>query len=186
MSFSKARASPAMVTFRTSLEIRRTASKSPSDAIGNPASMTSTPNRSSWRAKRTFSGGFMLKPGACSPSLKVVSKIATLSTFPPLCQGYTNSVQENLRKSLHDRVRCDCAIGFVPLVSPIEHSKQAERRDLRIHRSHPMFLQYLGNHVDGHLHVRFFAAIDPCSVGAGQRTALMKETCDLDVPFLQN
>ena len=51
--------------------------KSPSDAIGNPASITSTPNFSSCNATLTFSSSFILQPGACSPSLSVVSKIFT-------------------------------------------------------------------------------------------------------------
>jgi hypothetical protein len=43
ISFSAARASPATTAFFTRLEIADTASKSPSDAIGKPASMMSTP-----------------------------------------------------------------------------------------------------------------------------------------------
>ena len=57
--------------------------KSPSEAMGNPASITSTPRRSSWCAMRTFSSTFMLHPGDCSPSRKVVSNIVTCSVPEP-------------------------------------------------------------------------------------------------------
>ena len=55
-----------------------TASKSPADAIGKPASMMSTPRSASLPAMRTFSLTVMLQPGDCSPSRSVVSKMKTL------------------------------------------------------------------------------------------------------------
>jgi hypothetical protein len=64
---------------RTSRDTDCTAWKSPSEEIGNPASITSTPSRSSWCAMRIFSPAVMLQPGDCSPSRKVVSKIVTRS-----------------------------------------------------------------------------------------------------------
>src|SRR5919106_1520138 len=57
----------------------RVASKSSSEEIGNPASMTSTFSRASWRAISSFSMVFMENPGACSPSRSVVSKMMTRS-----------------------------------------------------------------------------------------------------------
>ena len=66
-------------TFFTFPAILETASKSPSDAAGKPASITSTPSFSNCVASRIFSAVFMLAPGDCSPSLNVVSKINTLS-----------------------------------------------------------------------------------------------------------
>ncbi len=56
-----------------------TASQSPREAAGKPASMTSTPRSASARATRSFSGCVMLQPGDCSPSRSVVSKIRTRS-----------------------------------------------------------------------------------------------------------
>ena len=47
----------------TAVATARTASKSPSEEIGKPASMMSTPRRSSCWARRTFSAGVMLNPG---------------------------------------------------------------------------------------------------------------------------
>ena len=73
MSAGMARARPAMIGRRTAPAMVRTASKSPSDEIGKPASMMSTPRRSSCWASRSFSAAVMLKPGACSPSRSVVS-----------------------------------------------------------------------------------------------------------------
>ncbi len=55
-----------------------TASKSPVEAMGKPASMMSTPSSASLPAMRTFSLVVMLQPGACSPSRSVVSKMKTL------------------------------------------------------------------------------------------------------------
>src|SRR5271155_5396468 len=55
-----------------------TAWKSPSEAMGKPASRISTPSSTSLAAIRSFSGTFMLHPGDCSPSRSVVSKIQTL------------------------------------------------------------------------------------------------------------
>ena len=43
--------------------MRRTASASSFDAMGNPASITSTPSTWSWRASCSFSAVFMEKPG---------------------------------------------------------------------------------------------------------------------------
>ena len=48
MSGRQARAKPAMIGRRTADAIALTDSKSPSEAMGNPASITSTPRRSSW------------------------------------------------------------------------------------------------------------------------------------------
>src|SRR5215208_1555889 len=77
-----------------------TASKSPGDAIGKPASMTSTPSRDSCCAISSFSLVFSEIPGDCSPSRRVVSKMITRSSFmsllslacsPPLLAGFAAS-----------------------------------------------------------------------------------------------
>ena len=77
MSRSLHRARPQTDEPVTSAAMARTASKSPTEAMGNPASMTSTPSAASARAISSFSAMFMLAPGDCSPSRKVVSKIRT-------------------------------------------------------------------------------------------------------------
>jgi len=74
-----------------SAAISRTASASSLDAIGKPASSTSTPSVWSWRASRSFSGVFIEKPGACSPSRKVVSKMISLLSATvslPVCPSH--------------------------------------------------------------------------------------------------
>ena len=58
-----------------------TASKSPGEAIGKPASMMSTPSRASWWAISSFSAVFSEMPGDCSPSRRVVSKMSTRSVW---------------------------------------------------------------------------------------------------------
>ena len=55
-----------------------TASKSPGDAIGNPASIISTPSSSNTLAICIFSSKLIDAPGDCSPSRIVVSKMYTL------------------------------------------------------------------------------------------------------------
>ena len=77
MSVALARASPAITGPSTWRAISRTASKSPGEAIGKPASMMSTPSRASWWAISSFSEVFSEIPGDCSPSRRVVSKIST-------------------------------------------------------------------------------------------------------------
>ena len=54
-----------------------TASKSPGEAAANPASITLTLRSLRACAIFNFSPKVMLQPGACSPSLRVVSKIIT-------------------------------------------------------------------------------------------------------------
>ena len=54
-----------------------TASKSPGEAAGKPASITSTPSRAKLSAMRSFSALVMVAPGDCSPSRRVVSKMRT-------------------------------------------------------------------------------------------------------------
>ncbi len=78
-SLGLARARAAMIGRRTSLEIWLTLEKSSSEATENPASMMSTPKSSSCIAIRSFSAMDMVKPGDCSPSLRVVSKTLTLA-----------------------------------------------------------------------------------------------------------
>src|SRR4029077_3619260 len=70
---------PQMIGPSTSRATAATLSKSPREAAGKPASMTSTPSSASARATRSFSGRVMLQPGDCSPSRSVVSKISTRS-----------------------------------------------------------------------------------------------------------
>ena len=75
MSSWRQRASPQITDPRTARAISRTDSKSPGEAMGKPASITSTPNSTRAWAISIFSARFMLQPGDCSPSRSVVSKI---------------------------------------------------------------------------------------------------------------
>ena len=76
-SFSTARANEQTVDLVMILAIALTDSKSPGLAAAKPASITSTPIFSNWRAMRIFSSLVMDAPGDCSPSRMVVSKIIT-------------------------------------------------------------------------------------------------------------
>ena len=78
MSAALARQSEATVTFLAARATARTPSKSPGDEAAKPASITSTPSRSSCSPISTFSSGRSAIPGACSPSRSVVSKIVIL------------------------------------------------------------------------------------------------------------
>ena len=89
MSMSPTRLSPQMIgapsSAPTCRATSRVASKSSSEEIGKPASITSTFRRASCRAISSFSPVFIEKPGACSPSRSVVSKMITRSmSDPPL------------------------------------------------------------------------------------------------------
>ena len=79
MSLGAARDRPQITAFLVRLAISWTAAKSPSEAIGKPASMMSTPMVSSSSATSSFSSWVMVAPGHCSPSRKVVSKMTTRS-----------------------------------------------------------------------------------------------------------
>ena len=82
MSRSLARDRPQTVDSLIALAIACTASKSPLELAGKPASITSTFSRSSCRAMRNFSSLVIEAPGDCSPSRKVVSKMISLSAMP--------------------------------------------------------------------------------------------------------
>ena len=75
MSALWVRASPQITGPSTWRAIASTASKSPGEVIGKPASMMSTPSRASCCAISTFSCLFSEIPGDCSPSRSVVSKM---------------------------------------------------------------------------------------------------------------
>ena len=75
MSFDSALANPHISLFNPVSAIAFTASASPLDVIGNPASMVSTPSLSNCIAISSLSSGVRLTPGVCSPSLSVVSNI---------------------------------------------------------------------------------------------------------------
>ena len=80
MSSSLQRARPQMIGPWTCRAIACTASKSPGEAMGKPASMTSTPRSCRAWAISSFSARFMLAPGDCSPSRSVVSKMIRRSS----------------------------------------------------------------------------------------------------------
>ena len=79
MSLAPARARPQTMLSVTISEIARTASKSPLEAIGKPASITSTFMSSRILESSSFSSRDIEAPGDCSPSRMVVSKMITCS-----------------------------------------------------------------------------------------------------------
>src|ERR1035437_3749543 len=82
------RARPATATPLVSRAMVWTASNSPGELAGNPASITSTLRRTSCRATSIFSATVRPAPGACSPSRSVVSKMRTdPGATPRLCTG---------------------------------------------------------------------------------------------------
>ena len=107
MSRSLARHRPAIVDSLTTFAMARTASKSPLDAAGNPASMTSTRMRSSCRAMRSFSSRFIDAPGLCSPSRMVVSNMIKLSFIAALLLACIDTCLE-MAPSAPLRRACGC------------------------------------------------------------------------------
>ena len=79
MSWRPERASEQTIDSVTIFETSEMASKSPFDAMANPASMISTPMDSRSAAISSFSSSVIDAPGDCSPSRIVVSKILTCS-----------------------------------------------------------------------------------------------------------
>src|SRR5438477_1324658 len=84
MSRSLARHRPATVVSLIMPATACTASKSPFEEAGKPASITSTRMRSSCRAMRSFSSLVIEAPGLCSPSRMVVSNMINRSFMVPL------------------------------------------------------------------------------------------------------
>ena len=112
MSLAPARARPHTVLSVTISEMRRTASKSPLEAMGKPASMMSTLISSRILASSSFSSRDMEAPGDCSPSRMVVSKMITRSDWDadlPSCRGPSDctdmgfSLRGNGRRSVFQR-----------------------------------------------------------------------------------
>ena len=97
MSATPARARPQTVLSVTIWAILRTASKSPLEAIGKPASITSTRMSSRILASSSFSSSDIEAPGDCSPSRMVVSKTMTWSALtagsPPLSLAAVGRVE---------------------------------------------------------------------------------------------
>ena len=91
ISFLLALDKPAGIEFFKILLIAVTASKSPGEAIGNPASIISIPNSSKILAIWIYSSILIDAPGDCSPSRIVVSNIITLSL---------SFITNNFRKSI--------------------------------------------------------------------------------------
>src|SRR5436305_5084230 len=119
MSLGLARDSPAITAFLDRRAISLTAWKSPSEVIGKPASMTSTPMSSSISAISSFSSKVMVAPGHCSPSRKVVSNITTrsLSDLAAVVMDEFLVVMRRLR-----------ALGFQCFVDPLRSQAHAPRR----------------------------------------------------------
>src|SRR5512146_3512585 len=125
MSRSFARHRPATVESLTVLAIARTASKSPLDEAGKPASITSTFMRSSALAMRSFSSLVIEAPGLCSPSRIVVSKMMRL-----LLPLMVRSLGANVRMP----IRREGRVGGLPvgaLVCAREAQQQAGQQKRR-------------------------------------------------------
>src|SRR5256884_4906126 len=108
------------------------AAKSPSEAIGKPASMMSTPKPSSFRARRTFSSRFIEQPGDCSPSRKVVSKIFKRSVFtqPQSPKGWMVATISGKSQSYNfydNIIFCDSIRLFV---SSDNHPRESREMDI--------------------------------------------------------
>ncbi len=126
---------------RTWAAISCTLRKSVSDDAGNPASITSTPSTSSCRASRTFSSTERLLPGACSPSLSVVSKTMTLRVMPVLPWGGNESAANPLVRGAPAGLRESCyRLTLLATGTPRNPSRPIRRtgRTPRRTRSRPL------------------------------------------------
>src|SRR3954464_4220516 len=167
MSWKPVRARPQMTGPWTSRAMAWTASKSPGEAIGKPASMMSTPSRASCCAISTFSWVFSEIPGDCSPSRRVVSKILTLSSslrasgisllfcaspafscglrlrgrhalFPPKGEEEKAQVERELHDLLSLQSEHNLADVLALVHEPVGLRTLVERERLRDHRPDPV------------------------------------------------
>src|SRR5258708_1152293 len=122
MSLKAAGASPQTTAFLVGLAISWTAAKSPSEAIGKPASMMSTPIWSRSSATSSFSSWVMVAPGHCSPSRKVVSKMKTRS-----CSDFADALMMAL-VLLSFAPSTRALAGFRALRSPLSAQAQTPGR----------------------------------------------------------
>src|SRR6266568_281529 len=115
-----------MIGRRTASATCRTPRRSPCDAAGKPASMTSTPSVSSWRASRSLASGDIAFPGACSPSRSVVSKMMT-----SLAMALLRGRKKRPRTSRGSRRRCCSRSAFKRLLDSYLRARRdppAERK----------------------------------------------------------
>src|SRR3954453_1850712 len=126
MSSSLVRASEA-TTQSTACETARMPSTSPGEEMAKPASMMSTPSRSSWRAISTFSAAFSAMPGDCSPSRNVVSNIRTVSVMGLILLLMRERAY--LSRRVRVRVRRRAAREQKSVALAGEEQEEAEQRD---------------------------------------------------------
>src|SRR3954451_22939920 len=115
-----ARARPQITGPWTSRAIAWTASKSPGDEIGKPASMMSTPSRAGWWAISSLPCLLSEIPGDCSPSRRVVSKILTR-----FCSVRSMSFLTRA-PSVHIQV-CGRGVRFAGVTTPMSSSRYVDR-----------------------------------------------------------
>src|SRR5262245_9936953 len=145
MSSVRHRASAAMTGRRTSRETCVTAFASAGEAIGNPASMMSTPSASRARAIVTLAGTSMVKPGACSPSRKVVSKITTRpesSVMPSVVTARRcRSQSDNNYKNITLNYYAPMDIAALKTFLLVAQERSFSRAAAKVHRTQPAVSQ---------------------------------------------
>ena len=97
----------------TAAPTARTPSKSPGEENAKPASITSTPRRSSASAISAFSSGESAMPGDCSPSLSVVSKIVILRAVLHVLLLLSGAPEDAPVLCFGRRLRLDRRVGRV-------------------------------------------------------------------------
>ena len=128
MSSSFVRARDA-TTHSTACETAWMPSTSPGDEIAKPASITSTPRRSSWRAISTFSPALSAIPGDCSPSRRVVSKMRTVSVGVIASSLQLLWERTHLSRPVPVRMRRRAAREQKSVALAGEEQQEAEKRD---------------------------------------------------------
>ncbi len=134
MSRSLARASEQTVEFVMASAMALMASASPGLAAAKPASITSTPIFSSWRAMRSFSSLVIDAPGLCSPSRKVVSKMYKRSFMAGSMVGRRRARRDHadaLYKSAASGLRRGGTAGGGGSVCAREAQQQAAEQNVR-------------------------------------------------------
>src|SRR6266571_9135457 len=104
----------------------------------------------------------LLTTGRSPPPLLMRSRVS----LPVDPSTPKNSLQKNALKSPDNLLACARARCLVPLISPIQHSKQRIRRQFRIHVLHVVLLRDVGDDAGGHPDIFLLAPVDPGPIGS--------------------
>src|SRR6266566_2992566 len=126
------------------------------DRFGTPPSVDAA------RYRACAPRGGLITTGRSPPTPLLMRSRVSLPVDPSTPK---NSLQKNALKSPDNLLACARARCLVPLISPIQHSKQRIRRQFRIHVLHVVLLRDVGDDAGGHPDIFLLAPVDPGPIG---------------------